>query len=112
MVNDREKDLFRISIRRTVVPVVKTMTLFEELGALQRQDTEMVSLEMSSCHQECSDKKRKLVLKDPFLVVTAPTSLLSLPPYSGSMVHQGRTMDILGWKNASSNMNVKPRIFH
>ena len=88
------------------------MTLFEELGALQRQETEMVSLEMSSCHQECSDKKRKVVLKDPFLVVAASTSLLSPPPYTGIMVHQGRTMDVLGWKNSSSNVNVKPRIFH
>ena len=57
------------------------MTVSDELGALQRLDTEMVSLEMSSCHQECSDKKRKLVLKALLPVVTAPTSQLS-PPHT------------------------------
>ena len=70
---------------------IPTVTLIEQLGALQRQETEMVSLEMSFCHQECSDKKRKLVLKTLSPVVTAPTSLLSAVPHSGIMILQGGT---------------------
>ena len=57
------------------------MTVSDELGALQRLDTEMVSLEMSSCHGECSDKKRKLLFKALLPVVTTPTSQLS-PPHT------------------------------